>query len=171
MCSRRFANKRDEPAALSDDKLHHQLGLSKFCNVKLMPCVAKPAANANMVDERLEQGLHWLFDQVHSNFDVLEKRVRADMAVKKRQNDERREAQRVRVAAWKEERERAQMAAEDNGFVSVRTMEVKHEEQPEVAVVIKCSNCTNAPAVTKCSASKWMPVCADCEMALKEAAN
>jgi ADP-ribosylation factor-like protein 13B len=167
----RFANKRDQPAAVSEDKLFHQLGLSQFHNAKLMPCIAKPAANGNMVDDRLEQGLHWLFDQVHGDFDVLDARVREDLAVKKRENDERRDAQRARVAAWKEERERALMALHDKADASLPVAETKRTETPEEGDAIKCSQCTTATAVTKCSASKWMPVCADCTVALKSTNN
>ncbi|GLD95114.1 hypothetical protein PINS_up003739 [Pythium insidiosum] len=142
-----------------------------------MPCVAKPSANSNMVDDRLETGLHWLFEQVSAQFDDLELRVREDVAAKKREDDERRAAQRARVASWKEERERGDMARHDklewqqggaqNGSTASVTAQAKAKSESPEQNTIMCSNCTTAPAVTKCAASKWMPVCSECATTLK----
>ncbi|TMW68635.1 hypothetical protein Poli38472_006103 [Pythium oligandrum] len=166
-----FANKSDQLTSWPEEQLSRALGLDKLAITRLLPCTAKPSANGNMVDDRLEQGLHWLLEQIHSRFDALDTRVKEDLAVKKRQDEERRAAQRARVSAWKEERERAQMALLDKPSLQVvREDSKKVVEAPEEESVIKCSNCTTAAAVTKCAASKWMPVCADCVTSLKSAA-
>lgn len=120
-----------------------------------------------MVDDRLEHGIQWLFDQIHSQFNSLDARVKQDLIVKKRLNDERMAAQRLRVSAWKEERERAGMALHDKVDLAA-VAAAKKVETPE-EVEIKCSNCTTQAATTKCAASKWMPVCMDCATSLKAA--
>ncbi|KAJ0408112.1 hypothetical protein P43SY_002082 [Pythium insidiosum] len=174
-----YANKRDQPTAVAEDQLFHALSLSSLPCCRLMPCVAKPSANGNMVDDRLEMGLHWLFEQVHAQFDDLESRVREDVIAKKREDDERRAAQRARVAAWKEERESAEMVRHDKHEWQPSTLSASaapsaapakaKTETPEQDTIM-CSNCSTAPAVTKCAASKWMPVCGECATTLKNTA-
>lgn len=163
------------------------LELSSFANAKLVPCVAKPSAFGNMVDDRLEQGLHWLFDQLDRSYETLNTRVQADLAVKKAQDEKRRTEQRARVSAWREERELRDMglhdkpsfAAASGSSSSIATSATGAGEayvatltkpEPENDV-IRCSTCTTAPAVTKCAASKWMPVCAECASELKCASS
>lgn len=184
LCSQQysFANKRDQPNALPEEQLAQLLQLKQFPNSKVVSCIAKPAANSNMVDDRLEQGLHWLLGQVDRDYEALNARVQTDLALKKTQDQQRRAEQRARVSAWKEERERSQMilhdkpslappAADDSSSSSTSASasqggRAKAEDHPEDAVIY-CSNCTTRPAVTKCSASKWMPVCAECAVELK----
>lgn len=176
----RFANKRDQPAALAESKLAQMLELSQFPNSKLVSCVAKPAAFGSMVDDRLEQGLHWLFEQLDRNYDSLNERVLADLTVKKAKDEARRAEQRARVSAWREEREQREMVLHDKpslvpGSSSVAAVTTvastaSSKQQEHEDDVIYCSNCTTQPAVTKCAASKWMPVCTECASELKSAA-
>ncbi|KUF94508.1 hypothetical protein AM588_10004682 [Phytophthora nicotianae] len=77
-----FANKRDHSDAVTEQEMQKLLRLSKFPSSKIVPCVAKPAVFGG-VDERLESGLQWLFDQVHNDFDSLHERVQRDLAMKK----------------------------------------------------------------------------------------
>jgi len=155
------------------------LRLDRFSTVKCVPCVAKPAANGSLVDERLEAGLSWLFDQVKVQFPVLDERVKKDLASKKLADQQRRDEQRARVSRWKEERERQQMllhdsdrhqraAADNQAAAAAAAGETKRVATPESdSSVILCSNCSTEPAVTKCAASKWMPVCSSCATTLK----
>lgn len=157
MCS--FANKRDQSDAVQEQEMQSLLRLNKFPSSKIAPCVAKPAVNGGVVDQRLEAGLQWLFDQVHNNFDTLQERVERDLALKKKLDQERRELQRVRVSRWKEERELNQMQMHDKPSAEGHSSASKAvADRPEEAV-IQCSECRTTPAVTKCAASKWMPVC------------
>lgn len=162
-----FANKQDQAGALAESELGNLLHSSKFPSSKIVPCVAKPALYGR-VDERLEAGLQWLFDQVHRQYDALHERVRQDLAQKKKLDQERREEQRARVARWKEERELSQMCTHDKMIVGDEHV---WAEKPSSKVsedcLISCSNCSNALAVTKCLASKWMPVCSSCASNLK----
>lgn len=154
-----------------------RLRLDRFSTVKCVPCVAKPAANGSLVDERLEAGLSWLFDQVKAQFPVLDERVKRDLASKKLSDQQRRDEQRARVARWKEERERQQMLLHDSdrhqratadSQTAAAAGETKRVATPESdSDVILCSSCSTEPAVTKCAASKWMPVCAACATTLK----
>lgn len=157
------------------------LQLDRYSTSKCMPCVAKPAANGSLVDDRLEQGLSWLFDQVKAEFPSLGDRVKRDVALKHVEDQRRRDEQRARVSKWKEERERLQMTQQDKPSHRVTedastenqtaqsssTTGSKQAETPEEDAVIRCSNCSTEPAVTKCAASKWMPVCAACATTLK----
>uniref|UniRef100_K3WQC0 Uncharacterized protein n=1 Tax=Globisporangium ultimum (strain ATCC 200006 / CBS 805.95 / DAOM BR144) TaxID=431595 RepID=K3WQC0_GLOUD len=178
-----FANKRDHLSAVPEDTLAQLLQLQQFPTSKVVSCIAKPSVNGSMVDDRLELGLHWLLDQVDKNYDSLHARVQVDLALKKQQDQQRRAEQRARVTAWKEERERGEMVLHDKPSLAppeeprqveatsgsknnTSKQQTTKEEQPEDAVIY-CSNCTVAPAVTKCSASKWMPVCAECAADLK----
>lgn len=136
-----------------------------------------------MVDDRLEQGLQWLLEQVNGNYDALQGRVQADLAVKKAQDLQRRAEQRARVSAWREEREQSQMVLHDKPSLvpqeaqteatttTVEPQAPKKDKEPEEVTVIVCSNCATQPAVTKCAASKWMPVCAQCAADLKSSRN
>ncbi|DBA03171.1 TPA: hypothetical protein N0F65_003891 [Lagenidium giganteum] len=167
-----FANKNEHPSALSEQEVGQLMQISSYENAKVVPCVAKPSAFSNMVDERIELGLHWLFDQVQRNFDELNDRVQQDVGTKKREDAQRKAEQRARVSAWREERERNDMLKEDKASVkevveAAARAAKKAAEEPEEEVVIKCSDCTTNAAVTKCAASKWMPVCADCAARLK----
>lgn len=167
--SNRFANKRDQPTAVAENELVELLQLKQYPNAKLMACVAKPASNAGLVDDHLEQGLHWLFDHVEKNYDAIHDRVSQDTVAKKRQNEQRRAEQRARVSGWKEERERELMATHDKPSFSSEAADSSQQtkqQEPEENV-IACCNCTDRPAVTKCAASKWMPVCAECATELK----
>lgn len=179
----RFANKRDQPSALAESELSSLLQLDKFPSSRLVSCIAKPAAFEDLVDDRLETGLQWLFDQVNSDYESLHGRVQADLAVKKAQDQQRRADQRARVSAWREEREQREMVAHDKPSLVAETHtsttdsvaggepRAQKAEQPEEAAVIQCSNCSTQPAVTKCAASKWMPVCAACAAELKSSRN
>lgn len=182
-----FANKRDQPSALAEKSVGDRLRLDHFSTVKCVPCVAKPAANGSLVDERLESGLSWLFDQVKAQYGTLRERVTRDLAQKKLADQRRRDEQRARVSKWKEERERQQMALHDsdrhqqdaanasenqkeatNSSSSTVSGETKRVATPESDPdVIYCSNCSIEPAATKCAATKWMPVCASCAATLK----
>lgn len=142
------------------------LRLNKFPSSKVVPCVAKPAVYSGAVDERLEAGLQWLFDQVHNDFDTLYDRVQHDLALKKKLDQQRRDEQRARVSRWKEERELNQMRTHDKQCVEEQLTLKAAADSPEEAVIY-CSNCSTAPAVTKCAASKWMPVCENCATVLR----
>eukprot|EP00644_Phytophthora_capsici_P000054 jgi/Phyca11/100187/e_gw1.4.996.1 len=162
-----FANKRDQSDAVQEQEMQRLLRLNKFPSSKIAPCVAKPAVNGGVVDQRLEAGLQWLFDQVHNNFDTLQERVERDLALKKKLDQERRELQRVRVSRWKEERELNQMQMHDKPSAEGHSSASKAvADRPEEAV-IQCSECRTTPAVTKCAASKWMPVCENCATTLR----
>ena len=179
-----FANKRDHPSAVSEPEVARRLGLDRLPSgtcTTLVPCVAKPSANNNLVDDRLETGLHWLFDHVQRDFGALDARVQRDLEAKKQFDAKRRADQRARVAAWKEERELAQMARHDKPSSATHLHQNDQQPRPAGAAassskaddpedVIKCSNCTHRPAATKCAASKWMPVCSECATELKAAA-
>lgn len=161
-----------------------KLRLGTFSTVKCVSCVAKPAANGSMVDERLESGLSWLFDQVKAQYGTLGARVERDLSQKKLEDQRRRDEQRARVSRWKEERELQQMRLQDDQRFSeeasygadnqkeasnsysgtTNKSSATTESDPDV---IYCSNCTTEPAVTKCAASKWMPVCSGCAASLK----
>ncbi|KAH7479495.1 hypothetical protein KRP22_010468 [Phytophthora ramorum] len=163
-----FANKRDHSNAVGEQEMQRLLHLNKFPGSKIVPCVTKPAVNGGAVDERLETGLEWLFEQVHNDFDTLHERVQRDLALKKKQDQQRREEQRARVSRWKEERELNQMRTFDKPSIEEQTPSSSKAaaDRPEESVIY-CSNCSTAPAVTKCAASKWMPVCEDCATALR----
>ncbi|KAF1777159.1 P-loop containing nucleoside triphosphate hydrolase [Phytophthora cactorum] len=161
-----FANKRDHSDAVAEHEMQNLLRLSKFSSSKIVPCVAKPAVHGG-VDERLESGLQWLFDQVHNDFDSLHERVQRDLVLKKKLDQQRREEQRARVARWKEERELNQMRTQDKPSIEEQTSSSKASAENQEEAVIYCSNCSTAPAVTKCSASKWMPVCQNCATTLR----
>jgi ADP-ribosylation factor-like protein 13B len=167
---RSFANKRDHTDAIAEQEMRSLLRLNKFPSSKIVSCVAKPAVNGGVADARLEGGLQWLFDQVHNAFDTLHERVPRDLPLKKKLDQQRREEQRARVSRYKEERELQQMRMHDKPSVEEEhgtvTASKAASESPEDAVIY-CSNCSTAPAVTKCTASKWMPVCEDCAAALR----
>ncbi|CEG37879.1 adp-ribosylation factor-like protein 13b isoform x1 [Plasmopara halstedii] len=163
-----FANKQDLADAIAESKMGDILRISKSFNSKIVPCVAKPAVYGR-VDERLEAGLQWLFNQVHKDYDSLFERVQRDLAQKKKLDKQRRKEQRARVTRWKEERELSQMCmhdkvilGEDHVLSFIPVVEMPEDD------VIYCSNCSTVPAVTKCSASKWMPVCETCATSLKK---
>ncbi|KAG7393686.1 hypothetical protein PHYPSEUDO_004449 [Phytophthora pseudosyringae] len=162
-----FANKRDHSDAVAEQEMPNLLRLNTFPISKIVPCVAKPAVYSGVVDERLEAGLQWLFDQVHSDFDTLQDRVQRDLALKKKLDQQRREEQRARVSRWKEERELNQMRAQDKPSVEEEISSSKATANSPEESVIYCSNCTTAPAITKCAASKWMPVCENCATTLR----
>lgn len=143
------------------------LRLNKFPSSTIVPCIAKPAVNGGAVDERLESGLQWLFDQVHNDFDALHERVQRDLVQKKKLDQQRREEQRARVSRWKEERELNQMRAHDKPSIEEQPSSTSSTAAKPEETVIYCSNCSTAPAVVKCAASKWMPVCEDCATALR----
>ncbi|KAF4040557.1 ADP-ribosylation factor family [Phytophthora infestans] len=161
-----FANKRDHSDAVAEKEMQSLLRLIKFPSSKIVPCVAKPAIYGG-VDERLESGLQWLFDQVHNDFDSLHERVQRDLTLKKELDLQRREAQRARVARWKEERELNQMRTHDKLSINEQTSSSKAATDNQEETVIYCSSCNTAPAVTKCAASKWMPVCDNCATTLR----
>ncbi|ETI43457.1 hypothetical protein L914_11091 [Phytophthora nicotianae] len=161
-----FANKRDHSDAVTEQEMQKLLRLSKFPSSKIVPCVAKPAVFGG-VDERLESGLQWLFDQVHNDFDSLHERVQRDLAMKKKLDQQRRQEQRARVARWKEERELSQMRTHDKPSLDEQTSSSKSTVDNQEEAVIYCSYCSTAPAVSKCAASKWMPVCESCATTLK----
>ncbi|RLN57846.1 hypothetical protein BBJ29_002167 [Phytophthora kernoviae] len=164
-----FANKRDHCDAVPEQEMQNFLRLQKYPSSKLVPCVSKPAVNDGAVDDRLEMGLTWLFDQVHHQFDALHERVQNDLALKKILDQQRREEQRARVSRWREEREIGQMRAHDKPSTEEQNnpqASAKTAADPEDPVIY-CSNCSTQPAVTKCSASKWMPVCEACATALR----
>uniref|UniRef100_H3HBF5 Uncharacterized protein n=1 Tax=Phytophthora ramorum TaxID=164328 RepID=H3HBF5_PHYRM len=116
-----FANKRDHSNAVGEQEMQRLLHLNKFPGSKIVPCVTKPAVNGGAVDERLETGLEWLFEQVHNDFDTLHERVQRDLALKKKQDQQRREEQRARVSRWKEERELNQMRTFDKPSIEEQT--------------------------------------------------
>ncbi|KAG7402145.1 hypothetical protein PHYBOEH_005708 [Phytophthora boehmeriae] len=165
-----FANKRDHSDAVPEQEMQNLLHLQKYPSSKLVPCVSKPAVYGGVVDDRLEMGLTWLFEQVHHQFDYLHERVQGDLALKKKLDQQRREEQRARVSRWKEERELGQMRTHDKISTEVednpQVSTTKAVAEPEDSVIY-CSNCNTQPAVTKCSASKWMPVCEACATALR----
>ncbi|EEY66219.1 ADP-ribosylation factor-like protein [Phytophthora infestans T30-4] len=161
-----FANKRDHSDAVAEKEMQSLLRLIKFPSSKIVPCVAKPAIYGG-VDERLESGLQWLFDQVHNDFDSLHERVQRDLTLKKELDLQRRDAQRARVARWKEERELNQMRTHDKLSINEQTSSSKAATDNQEETVIYCSSCNTAPAVTKCAASKWMPVCDNCATTLR----
>ncbi|RLN85413.1 hypothetical protein BBJ28_00015419 [Nothophytophthora sp. Chile5] len=165
-----FANKRDHADAVTEQEMVDLLRVSQYPNAKVVSCIAKPAVNGGQVDERLEPGLQWLFDQVHSDFDALNDRVQRDLELKKKSDLQRREEQRARVSRYKEERELAQMALHDKPSTQEPSSDATTSKAPAESleeVVIYCYNCSTKPAVTKCAASKWMPVCGDCASALR----
>ncbi|OWZ23721.1 ADP-ribosylation factor protein [Phytophthora megakarya] len=162
-----FANKRDHSDAIGEQELQNMLRLNKFPSSKITPCIAKPAVFGGAVDERMEAGLQWLFDQVHKEFDTLNDRVQRDLALKKKLDQQRREEQRVRVSRWKEERELSQMRKHDKISAEEQSSPSKTAADTPEESVIYCSNCSTAPAVTKCAASKWMPVCEACAATLR----
>ncbi|GMF41917.1 unnamed protein product [Phytophthora fragariaefolia] len=161
-----FYDLGDHTDAIEEEELQNLLRLSKFPSSKVVPCIAKPAFNGGAADERLEAGLQWLFDQVHNDFDKLHERVQHDIVQKKKFDQQRREEQRARVSRWKEERELNQMRAHDKLSVGEPSNSTSSTAKPEESV-IHCSNCSTVPAVTKCAASKWMPVCEECATALR----
>ncbi|GMF12364.1 unnamed protein product [Phytophthora lilii] len=162
-----FANKRDHSDAVEEQEMQNLLRLNKFPSSKIVPCIAKPAVNGGAVDERLEAGLQWLFDEVHETFDTLHERVQRDLVLKKKLDQQRREEQRARVSRWKEERELNQMRGHDKPCAEDQVKDSKANADTPEEAVIYCSNCSTAPAVTKCAASKWMPVCEACVTTLR----
>lgn len=156
-----FANKQDCPDALSSvdvaKSFQHPTGAqhTQACTAK----VSVSVSDTDMMDERLELGLEWLFDQISRDFDVLGARVTRDCLVKKAQYRDKIDAQKSRVDRWKEERELALMGREDllafSPVSAVSTQEVDDD-------VPKCTQCNAEPATTRCAASKWMPVCDTC---------
>ncbi|KAE9356001.1 hypothetical protein PR003_g2542 [Phytophthora rubi] len=162
-----FANKRDHADAITEQEMQSLLRLNKFPSSKIVPCIAKPAVNGGAVDERLEAGLQWLFDQVHNDFDALHERVQRDLVQKKKLDQQRREEQRARVSRWKEEREQNQMRTHDKPSIEEQSSSTPSTTARPEETVIYCSNCSTAPAATKCAASKWMPVCEECATALR----
>ncbi|RLN81209.1 hypothetical protein BBJ28_00015101 [Nothophytophthora sp. Chile5] len=165
-----FANKRDHVDAVTEQEMADLLRLRQYPKAKVVSCIAKPAVNSGQVDERLEPGLQWLFDQVHNDFDALNDRVRRDLELKKKSDLQRREEQRARVSRYKEERELVQMALHDKPLTPEHSNDAVTSKAPAESpeeVVIYCYNCSTEPAVTKCAASKWMPVCGDCASALR----
>ncbi|KAE9327688.1 hypothetical protein PF008_g16332 [Phytophthora fragariae] len=162
-----FANKRDHADAIAVQEMQNLLRLNKFPSSNIVPCIAKPAVNGGAVDDRLEAGLQWLFDQVHNDFDVLHERVQRDLVEKKKLDHQRREEQRARVSRWKEEREQNQMRIHDKPSIEEQFSSTLPTTARPEETVIYCSNCSTAPAATKCAASKWMPVCGECATALR----
>lgn len=139
--------------------------------VKLVPCIAKPSRNKDLVDERLEQGLKWLLEVVSCDFYKIDGRVQVDRMKKKQLDFERKEAQRARVMAWREDKERIEMFRHDTHaketILTINTRSEMDVRDFTTNKAIICWNCSIRPAVTKCAASKWMPVCDECARSLK----
>ena len=156
-----YANKQDSANAISAKDLLSTLNLCNK-NVKAVPCVAKPTANKDVVDERLEVGLTWLFEQVEKDFEVLDERVRFDREKKKAAYAKKIRDQKIRVLAFMQERERDAMNLEDRP-----SHQMTKENETTALEGPKCAECKVAPATTRCSASKWLPVCETCSDSLK----
>jgi ADP-ribosylation factor-like protein 13B len=167
-----FANKQDRVTSnfsLKEIENKLQLNEKKYGNsCQLFSCSAKNTSkNHQKIDEKIEKGLEWLFEEIQQNFHTLDERVKKDVKEKKEQNEKRKIEQRARVATWKEERERNQMSQHDIPQYRYPSMMMKTITSEDDGVVMKCSNCNTKPAETKCAASKWMPVCSDCAIILK----
>ncbi|OQR99674.1 ADP-ribosylation factor, partial [Thraustotheca clavata] len=146
-----MANKKDIPTAMGEKQFCREIQAGMYNNKKVLECIAKPSANANIVDDRLEAGLMWVVQRVEQDYDSLQQRVLTDRETKKKQDAEAWQAQRLRVAAFKEEKEREQMNKEDR---STHQFQPAKPPLPQESYSIKCSHCQTNDAVTKCSASK-----------------
>lgn len=76
-CPCSFANKQDILSAATEFEVSKQMGLDDLamCRHTVFPCIAKPSANANTVDERLHNGLHWLLQSMRTDYDRLNARI------------------------------------------------------------------------------------------------
>ncbi|KAL0589659.1 hypothetical protein ABG067_002208 [Albugo candida] len=166
-----FANKQDVSSAMNENVITLKFHLDESERVKLVPCIAKPSRNKDLVDERLEQGLKWLLEVVSCDFYKIDGRVQVDRMKKKQLDFERKEAQRARVMAWREDKERIEMFRHDTHaketILTINTRSEMDVRDFTTNKAIICWNCSIRPAVTKCAASKWMPVCDECARSLK----
>ncbi|KDO28363.1 hypothetical protein SPRG_06602, partial [Saprolegnia parasitica CBS 223.65] len=162
-----FANKKDVPGAANEKQFCRDLQVGMYNNKKVLECVAKAGANAGRVDDALETGLTWILRRVEADYDDLQARVASDRDAKKKRDADAWDAQRQRVATFREENERALMAKCDK-YAPAKPAPVA--TQAETASVPPCSHCKTADAATKCAASKWMPVCLNCATELKQQA-
>ncbi|EQC26904.1 hypothetical protein SDRG_15237 [Saprolegnia diclina VS20] len=162
-----FANKKDLPGAVNEKQFCRDLQVGMYNNKKVLECVAKAGANAGRVDDALETGLTWILRRVEADYNDLQARVASDRDAKKKRDAEAWEAQRQRVAMFKEENERALMAKFDKYAPTTPSPVASHAETTSVPT---CSHCKTADAATKCAASKWMPVCLSCATELKQQA-
>ncbi|OQR83338.1 ADP-ribosylation factor-like protein [Achlya hypogyna] len=165
-----LANKRDLPSALNEKDFCRQVQAGMYNNKKVLTCVAKASANGHRVDDALETGLAWVLGRVDADYDALEKRVANDRNAKKKRDADAWQAQRLRVASFKEEKERDLMTAEDRSQHRIKAAAPASAPAASESSAIKCSNCNVKDAATKCAASKWMPVCGDCSTILKQKA-
>ncbi|CAK4809985.1 unnamed protein product [Aphanomyces euteiches] len=165
-----LANKIDRMPAFSEVDFSREMQAEAFADKKIVQVITKASANGNLVDDRLESGLGWILNRIEEAYDDLEAKVAQDKAAKKAQDDAAWQAQKERVWAYKEERERGLMLLEDSP--KVQQLYSKKEDEAKKATnedqVPMCTSCQTQPAVTKCSASKWMPVCGDCAAMLKK---
>ncbi|KAF0718840.1 Aste57867_1438 [Aphanomyces stellatus] len=165
-----YANKVDQPHALSELDFAAAMHVERYAVTKTLRSITKAKANGHRVDDRLETGLMWMLHAIEADYDALSTRVAENRAEKKKHDAAAWQAQKERVWAYKEEKERALMLAEDNE--STQAMFKKPDtarKQPKGDGPV-CSTCQTEPAVTKCAASKWMPVCAGCAETLKKKA-
>lgn len=163
-----YANKQDKADAVPAKDLPGLLAINHLKSaLKTVPCVAKASESNNVLDERLEVGLMWLFEQIEKNYQVLAERVDRDTNKKKLAYTAKIEAQRARVQVSMEKRECDQMALEDKSIHQA----AKVEEEPQVDDSgPKCNNCHKMPATTRNAASKWTPVCEPCLAIMKSRA-
>ncbi|RHY38613.1 hypothetical protein DYB38_005466 [Aphanomyces astaci] len=144
-----------------------KLQVASYVNTKVLQSVTKAKANGNLVDDRLEGGLRWILGRIEGDYDALGVRVANDRATTKKEASAAWQAQKERVWAYKEERERSAMLSEDSAANQAAFAPPKPVVKQSSDVPM-CSTCESQPAVTKCAASKWMPVCSDCADALKK---
>lgn len=161
-----YVNKQDKPETMTAKEVQQLMQFQSKQIVKAVPCVAKPSENKNVVDERLEVGLTWLFQEIKSNYEVLNERVTRDTDKKKEAYAKKIQEQKQRVQSWIEERERMHMSEEDkpmhNETKSKDEAEPEEETPEEQDDGPKCATCKTKPATSRCAASKWTAVCDEC---------
>ena len=158
-----YANKQDKnEESTCVGSFLSRLGVEKVQLVKGVPCVAK-TLNNNGVDERLEVGLTWLFETVEENYKELQERVINDTKLKRRLYADKIKAQKVRVQARMEEKERGTMEKEDQ--MQYQADDVQLEVEP-VENVPMCAVCAKFPATVRNKSTKWQVVCDTCCVAM-----
>eukprot|EP00941_MAST-03F_sp_MAST-3F-sp1_P002879 g2879.t1 len=132
---------------------------------KIFSCVSDTNKIGNgKVDDRLWQAIDWLEARISERFDMLNKRVKSDVAEAKRVEEQEREERAARVAATKKLRadsinREAALEAKGMGSPGLRG---------EGGKKVICLNCNGEVATTKSLASAWRPVCEKCNNELEK---
>lgn len=146
------------------------LGLNEItlCRHHVVMTVARPSSNGGAVDDRIWDGIHWLCDAVSSDLDHLNSRIAADRTAFESKIAAERQERLARIE--QRQREQKQDAAGSDKDAEKFTAKPAPEPKPHQDVLL-CDVCKKEPAVRKCAAAKWAPVCEPCGQAAESAAN